>query len=67
MEEAGLLCAGDRCDKAIVDNWEQCDGRHGRGQFLAEEDNNEHNSRIEWPLGDVIAAFERQQVKQDKI
>ncbi len=43
------------------------DGRPGRGRCLAEEDNNEYNSRIEWPPGDVIAAFERQQVKQDKI
>ncbi len=57
---------------AIVDNWERRhivkgDGRPGRGRCLVEEDDDEYNSRIEWPPSDVIAAFERQQVKRDKI
>ena len=43
------------------------DGHPGRGRCLAEEDDDEYNSRIEWPPSDVIAAFKRQQVKQDKI
>jgi len=72
MEEAALLCAGERSDKAIVDNWLRCrmvkgDGHRGRRQCLVEEDADEYNSRIEWPPGDVIAALEREQVKQDKI
>ena len=72
MEEAALLCAGERSDKAIVDNFERhrmdkVDGQPGRGRCLAEEDDDEYNSRIEWLPGDVIAAFERQQVKRDKI
>jgi len=43
------------------------DGRPGRGRCLAEEDDDEYNSRIEWPPSDVIAAFKRQQVKRDMI
>jgi hypothetical protein len=70
--ECLLLTAGERSDKAIVDNWEQRrmvkgDGRPGRGQCLAEEDDDEYNSRMEFPPDDVIAAFERQQVKRHKI
>ena len=69
--ECLLLAAGERSDKAIVDNWERRrmvkgDGRPGRGRCLAEEDDDEYNSRMEFPPDDVIAAFERQQVKQDK-
>jgi hypothetical protein len=40
------------------------DGRPGRGRCLAEEDEDEYDSRIEWPPGDFIAAFKRQ-VKRD--
>ena len=43
------------------------DGRPGRGQCLAEEDDDEYNSRMEFPPDDVIAAFELQQVKRHKI
>jgi hypothetical protein len=69
--ECLLLAAGDRSDKAIVDNWVRRrmvkgDGRPGRGRATAEEDDDEYNSRMEFPPDDVIAAFERQQVKQDK-
>ncbi len=42
------------------------DGRPGRGRATAEEDDDEYNSRMEFQSDDVIAAFERQQVKQDK-
>ena len=42
------------------------DGRPGRGRCLAEEDDDEYNSRMEFPQDDVIAAFEHQQVKRDK-
>ncbi len=42
------------------------DGRPGRGRCLAEEDDDEYNSRMEFPPDDVIAAFDRQQDKQDK-
>ena len=43
------------------------DGRPGRGRATAEEDDDEYNSRMEFPPDDVIAVFEHQQVKQDKI
>ena len=66
VASVALIC------KAIVDNLErrrmvEGDGRHGRGRCLAEEDDDEYKSRFEWLPGDVIAGFEHQQVKQDKI
>jgi hypothetical protein len=49
--ECLLLAAGERSDKAIVDNWERRrmvkgDGRPGRGRCLAEEDDDEYYSRM---------------------
>ncbi len=63
--------AGERSDKAIVDNWVRRrmvkgDGRPGRGRATAEEDDDEYNSRMEFPPDDFIAAFERQQVNKTR-
>jgi len=62
--ECLLLTAGERSDKAIVDNWERRrmvkgDGRPGRGRATVEEDDDEYNLRMEFPPDDVIAAFSR--------
>jgi hypothetical protein len=72
MEEATLLSAGERSDRAIIADFEQRrmvrgDGRPGRGQGLVEEENNEYQSRMDWGVPeDVIAAMSRQ-VARDKI
>jgi len=44
-------------DQAIIDSWQL---------RLAAEDDDDYRSRMDSPPDDVIAAFERQQVKQDK-
>ena len=50
-----------RVDRAIIDRWRQRrlvrgDGRPGRGRGLEEEDNDEYQSRMEFPPDDVVAA-----------
>ncbi len=66
MEEAALLSVGERSDRAIIADFERRrmvrgDGRPGRGQGLAEEDDNKYQSRMDWGMPeDVIATMSRQ-------
>ncbi len=63
MEEAALLSAGERSDRAIIADFEQRrmvrgDGGPGRGQGLAEEDDGQCHSRMDWGVPEgVIAAM----------
>ena len=62
MEEAALLSAGERSDRAIIADFERRrmvrgDGRPDRGRGLVEEDDGEYQSRMDWGVPeDVIAA-----------
>jgi hypothetical protein len=72
MEEATLLSAGERSDRAIIDDFEQRrlvrgDGRPGRGRGLAEEDDNEYQSRMDWGVPEDVIAAMLHQVARDKI
>lgn len=60
-----------RVDRAIIDRWRQRrlvrgDGRPGRGQGLEDEDNDEYQSRMEFPPDDVVAALTRLNDRQEE-
>jgi hypothetical protein len=60
-----------RVDQSIIDHWQlrrlvRGDGRPGRGRSLEEEDDDEYQSRMEFPPDDVIAAVTRLAERQEK-
>jgi hypothetical protein len=60
-----------RVDRAIIDRWRQRrlvrgDGRPGRGRGLEDEDNDEYQSRMEFPPDDVVAAVTRLNDRREK-
>jgi hypothetical protein len=72
MEEAALLSAGERSDRAIIADFERRhmvrgDGHPGRGQGSAEEDDDKYQSRMDWGVPEDVIAAMLHQVARDKI
>jgi hypothetical protein len=72
MEEAALLSAGERSDRAIIADFERRrmvrgEGRPDRGRGLAEEDDDEYQSRMDWGMPEDVIAAMSHQVTRDKI
>jgi hypothetical protein len=60
-----------RVDQSFIDHWQlrrlvRGDGRPGRGRSLEEEDDDEYQSRMEFPPDYIIAAVTRLAERQEK-
>jgi hypothetical protein len=65
MDRAALLSAGERSDKAPIDDFERRRWVKVRGQRSREEDDDEYQSRMDWGVPeDVIAVMARENKRE---
>ncbi len=63
MEGAALLSAGEKSDKALIDDFEQCRWVKVREQRRQEEEDDEYQSRMDWGMPEDVIAIHFHAIK----